>query len=196
MKQVSHSVVSDRIEAGSFAIASSITMGNVEINNINHKNLTDFINVLKLTGSKVEIYHNSMNVSCSKRPTSHNVVTHPYPGFPTDLQAQYMALMAIADGKTLIKETIFENRFMHVPELTRMGAKIFINRQEAEIHGVKKLKGAKVMASDLRASMCLIIGALAASGTSEIDGLYHLDRGYENLENKLTNLGAIIKRSN
>ena len=196
LKQVSHSVVSDRIEAGSFAIASSITMGNVEINNINHKNLTDFINVLKLTGSKVEIYHNSMNVSCSKRPTSHNVVTHPYPGFPTDLQAQYMALMAIADGKTLIKETIFENRFMHVPELTRMGAKIFINRQEAEIHGVKKLKGAKVMASDLRASMCLIIGALAASGTSEIDGLYHLDRGYENLENKLTNLGAIIKRSN
>ena len=196
LKQVSHSVVSDRIEAGSFAIASSITMGNIEINNINPKNLTEFINSLKLTGSKVEISHNSMNVSCSKRPKAHNISTDPYPGFPTDLQAQYMALMAIADGKTLIRETIFENRFMHVPELTRMGAKILINRQEAEIYGVKKLKGAKVMASDLRASMCLIIGALAASGTSEIDGLYHLDRGYENLENKLTNLGAIIKRSN
>ena len=196
LKQVSHSVVSDRIEAGSFAIASSITMGNVEINNINPKNLTEFINVLKLTGSKVESFNNSMYVSCSKRPIAHNVVTDPYPGFPTDLQAQYMALMAIADGKTLIQETIFENRFMHVPELTRMGARISINRQKAEIYGVKKLKGAKVMASDLRASMCLIIGALAASGTSEIDGLYHLDRGYENLVNKLTNLGAIIKRSN
>ena len=196
LNQVSHSVVSDRIEAGSFAIASSITMGNVEINNINPKNLTEFINVLKLTGSKVEIFENSMKVSCSQRPKTHNVETDPYPGFPTDLQAQYMALMAIANGKTLIRETIFENRFMHVPELMRMGAKIFVNYQEAEIHGVKNLKGAKVMASDLRASMCLIIAALAASGTSEIDGLNHLDRGYENLEDKLTNLGAIIKRSN
>ena len=196
LNKVSHSVVSDRIEAGSFAIASSITMGNVEINNINPKNLTEFTNVLKLTGSKVEIFENSMKVSCSQRPKTHNVVTDPYPGFPTDLQAQYMALMAIANGKTLIRETIFENRFMHVPELMRMGAKIFVNQQEAEIHGVKKLKGAKVMASDLRASMCLILAALAASGTSEIDGLYHLDRGYENLEDKLTNLGAIIKRSN
>ena len=196
LNQVSHSVVSDRIEAGSFAIASSITMGNVEINNINPKNLTEFTNVLKLTGSKVEIFENSMKVSCLQKSKTHNVETNPYPGFPTDLQAQYMALMAIANGKTLIRETIFENRFMHVPELMRMGAKIFVNQQEAEIYGVKKLKGAKVMASDLRASMCLILAALAASGTSEIDGLYHLDRGYENLEDKLTNLGAIIKRSN
>ena len=196
LNKVSHTVVSDRIEAASFAIASSITMGNVEINNINSKNLTEFINVLKLTGSKVEIFENSMKVSCSQRPKTYNVETDPYPGFPTDLQAQYMALMAIANGNTLIRETIFENRFMHVPELMRMGAKIFVNKQEAEIHGVKKLKGAKVMASDLRASMCLILAALAASGTSEIDGLYHLDRGYENLEDKLTNLGAIIKRSN
>ena len=196
LNKVSHTVVSDRIEAASFAIASSITMGNVEINNINPKNLTEFTNVLKLTGSKVEIFENSMKVSCSQRPKTINVETVPYPGFPTDLQAQYMALMAIANGKTLIRETIFENRFMHVPELMRMGAKIFVNQQEAEIHGVKKLKGAKVMASDLRASMCLILAALAASGTSEIDGLYHLDRGYENLEDKLTNLGAIIKRSN
>ena len=196
LNKVSHSVVSDRIEAGSFAIATSITMGNVEINNINPKDLTEFINVLKLTGTKIEISDNSMKVSCSNRPKPYNVVTNPYPGFPTDLQAQYMALMAVADGTALIKETIFENRFMHVPELMRMGAKIFTNHQEAEICGVKKLKGAKVMASDLRASMCLILGALAASGTSEIDGLYHLDRGYENLEDKLTNLGAIIERSN
>ena len=196
LNKVSHCVVSDRIEAGSFAIASSITMGDIEINNINPKNLIEFINVLQSTGSKVEIFNNSMRVSSTKRPKPYYVITDPYPGFPTDLQAQYMALMAIADGKTLIKETIFENRFMHVPELMRMGAKISINHQEAEIYGVKKLKGARVMASDLRASMCLIIGALAASGTSEIDGLYHLDRGYENLEDKLTDLGAVIKRSN
>ena len=196
LNQVSHSVVSDRIEAGSFAIASSITMGDVEINNVSTKNLTEFIDVLRYTGSKVEVYNNSINVSNSKRPRPFDVITNPYPGFPTDLQAQYMALMAIADGKTLIRETIFENRFMHAPELIRMGAKISINHQEAEIYGVKKLKGAKVMASDLRASMCLILGALAASGTSEINGLYHLDRGYENLTDKLTNLGAIIKRSN
>ena len=196
LKQVSHSVVSDRIEAGSFAIASSITMGDVEINNINPKNLAEFINVLQFTGSKVEIFNNSMRVSSTKRPKPYYVITDPYPGFPTDLQAQYMALMAIADGKTLIKETIFENRFMHVPELMRMGAKISVNQQKAEIHGVKNLKGAKVMASDLRASMCLILAALAATGISEIDGLNHLDRGYENLEDKLTNLGAIIKRSN
>ncbi len=196
LNQVSHSVVSDRIEAGSFAIASSITMGDIEINNVSTKNLTEFINVLRYTGSKVEVSNNSINVSNSKRPRPFDVITNPYPGFPTDLQAQYMALMAIADGKTLIKETIFENRFMHVPELMRMGAKISINHKEAEIYGVKTLKGAKVMASDLRASMCLILGALAASGTSEIDGLYHLDRGYENLTDKLTNLGAIIKRSN
>ena len=196
LNKVSHSVVSDRIEAGSFAIASSITMGNVEIKNINPKNLSKFINVLRMTGARVDVANNALNVSCSKRPIPFDVVTKPYPGFPTDLQAQYMALMSIASGNTLIKETIFENRFMHVPELMRMGAKISINHQEAKICGVNKLKGAKVMASDLRASMCLILGALSASGTSEIDGVYHLDRGYENLENKLTNLGAIIKRSN
>ena len=196
LNKVSHSVVSDRIEAGSFAIASSITKGNVEINNINPKNLTEFINVLKYTGSEIEISENSIKVMCLQRPRPLNVATDPYPGFPTDLQAQYMALMAIANGKTLIKETIFENRFMHVPELMRMGAKIFVNHQEAKVQGVKKLKGAKVMASDLRASMCLILGALAACGTSEIDGIFHLDRGYENLESKLSNLGAIIKRSN
>ena len=106
-----------------------------------------------------------------------------------------MALMSIAEGKTCIKETIFENRFMHVPELIRMGAKIEINSQEALVTGVKKLKGSKVMASDLRASMCLILGALAASGTSEIDGIFHLDRGYEKLVDKLSNLGADIYRS-
>ena len=193
--KVEYAVVSDRIEAGSFAIASSLTMGNIEIDNVNPKNLDKFLKVLASTGSKVEVTENSINVSASVRPKPFNIVTEPHPGFPTDLQAQYMALMSIANGETFIKETIFENRFMHVPELMRMGAKISVNNEEAIVTGVRKLKGSKVMASDLRASMCLILGALAASGTSEIDGVFHLDRGYENLEDKLSNLGANIKRS-
>ena len=195
LNKVEYAVVSDRIEAGSFAIASSLTMGNIEIDNVNPKNLDKFLKVLASTGSKVEVTENSINVSASVRPTPFNIVTEPHPGFPTDLQAQYMALMSIANGETFIKETIFENRFMHVPELMRMGAKISVNNEEAIVTGVRKLKGSKVMASDLRASMCLILGALAASGTSEIDGVFHLDRGYENLEDKLSNLGANIKRS-
>ncbi|MDC0227793.1 UDP-N-acetylglucosamine 1-carboxyvinyltransferase [Alphaproteobacteria bacterium] len=195
LNKVDHSVVSDRIEAGSFAVAASITMGNVEINNVNPNDLSYFLEILRLTGSKIQIGRNTINVSSSKRPVPHNITTDIHPGFPTDLQAQYMALMSIADGVTIIKETIFENRFMHVPELIRMGAKVLISKQEAYVSGVKKLKGAKVMASDLRASMSLILAALASSGTSEIDGLFHLDRGYENLVNKLSNLGANIKRS-
>ena len=195
LNKVEHAVVSDRIEAGSFAIASSLTMGNIEIDNVNPKNLDKFLKVLALTGSKIEVAENSINVSSSVRPKPFDIVTEPHPGFPTDLQAQYMSLMSIANGKTFIKETIFENRFMHVPELMRMGAKIYVSNREAIVIGVKKLKGSKVMASDLRASMCLILGALVASGTSEIDGVFHLDRGYENLENKLSNLGANIKRS-
>ena len=195
LNKVEYAVVSDRIEAGSFAIASSLTMGNIEIDNVNPKNLDKFLKVLASTGSKVEVTENSINVSASVRPKPFNIVTEPHPGFPTDLQAQYMALMSIANGKTFIKETIFENRFMHVPELMRMGAIIDVKNQEAVVTGVRKLKGSKVMASDLRASMCLILGALVASGTSEIDGVFHLDRGYENLEDKLSNLGANIKRS-
>ena len=195
LNNVEYAVVSDRIEAGSFAIASSLTMGNIEIDNVNPKNLDKFLKVLASTGSKVEVTENSINVSASVRPKPFNIVTEPHPGFPTDLQAQYMALMSIANGETFIKETIFENRFMHVPELMRMGAKISVNNEEAIVTGVRKLKGSKVMASDLRASMSLILGALAASGTSEIDGVFHLDRGYENLEDKLSNLGANINRS-
>ena len=195
LNKVEYAVVSDRIEAGSFAIASSLTMGNIEIDNVNPKNLDKFLKVLASTGSKVEVTENSINVSASVKPKPFDIVTEPHPGFPTDLQAQYMALMSIANGETFIKETIFENRFMHVPELMRMGAKISVNNEEAIVTGVRKLKGSKVMASDLRASMCLILGALAASGTSEIDGVFHLDRGYENLEDKLSNLGANIKRS-
>ena len=195
LKKLQHEVVADRIEAGSFAIAASITMGDIEIKNIIPKNLKKFLKTLEYTGSKVEISKNAIKICASKRPLPHNIITEEYPGFPTDLQAQYMTLMTIADGKCKISENIFENRFMHVPELIRMGARISVNKQIATVTGVNYLKAAKVMASDLRASMCLILGGLVARGTSEVDGIYHLDRGYENLENKLSDLGANIRRS-
>ena len=192
---VDHEIVPDRIEAGSFAIASSMTKGNIEITHIRPEDLEFFLEVLKFTGSEIKIDKNSIKIMSSKRPEPYDIVTQTHPGFPTDLQAQYMALMSISNGNASIKENIFENRFMHVPELLRMGANISINNQTASIIGVKQLKGSKVMASDLRASMSLILGALAASGSSEIDGIYHLDRGYEKIEDKLSNLGAIIRRS-
>ncbi len=195
LNPVCHDIVPDRIEAGSFAIASAITKGNIEINNIRPNDLEFFLQILKFTGCEVNINKNSINVSSSKRPISYNITTESHPGFPTDLQAQYMALMSIADGNCYVKETIFENRFMHVPELLRMGANITTDNQTATIRGVKNLYASKVMASDLRASMSLILGALVASGTSEIDGIHHLDRGYEKIEDKLSNLGAVINRS-
>ncbi len=194
LNQIKHKVVEDRIEAGSFAIAASITTGNVEIKNVNPKNLQFFLKVLETTGSKVEIFKNSINISASDKPFPFDIVTEEHPGFPTDLQAQYMTLMSIASGKSKITENIFENRFMHVPELIRMGANISVSKQKAIIKGVGYLKGAKVMASDLRASMCLILGGLAAKGITEIDGIHHLDRGYENIEYKLSSLGADIRR--
>ena len=195
LKKLQHEVVADRIEAGSFAIAASITMGDIEIKNIIPKYLERFLKALENTGSKVEIYKNSINICASKRPLPYNIFTEEHPGFPTDLQAQYMTLMSIADGECEIRENIFENRFMHVPELIRMGARISVKNQTATVTGVNYLKASKVMASDLRASMCLILGGLAALGTSEVDGIYHLDRGYENLEGKLSDLGANIRRS-
>ena len=195
LNPVDHEIVPDRIEAGSFAIASGMTKGNIEITHIRPKDLDFFLKVLNYTGSEIKIDTNSINITSSKRPEPYDIVTQTHPGFPTDLQAQYMALMSIANGSAFIKETIFENRFMHVPELLRMGANVSIKNQIASIIGVKELKGSKVMASDLRASMSLILAALAASGTSEIDGIHHLDRGYEKIEDKLSNLGAIIRRS-
>ena len=195
LKKLQHEVVADRIEAGSFAIAASITMGDIEIKNIIPKHLERFLKALEDTGSKIEISKNSINICASKRPLPYNIFTEEHPGFPTDLQAQYMTLMSIADGECEIRENIFENRFMHVPELIRMGARISVKNQIATVTGVNYLKASKVMASDLRASMCLILGGLAALGTSEVDGIYHLDRGYENLEGKLSDLGANIRRS-
>ena len=195
LKKLQHEVVADRIEAGSFAIAASITMGDIEIKNIILKKLKKLLKTLEYTGSKVEISKNAIKICASKRPLPYNIFTEEHPGFPTDLQAQYMTLMSIADGECEIRENIFENRFMHVPELIRMGARISVKNQTATVTGVNYLKASKVMASDLRASMCLILGGLSALGTSEVDGIYHLDRGYENLEGKLSDLGANIRRS-
>ncbi len=195
LNSVHHEIVPDRIEAGSFAIAGCMVKSDLIINGMRPSDLELFLKILKQTGSQIEISKESINIKSSKRPKPVDVTTEVYPGFPTDLQAQFMALMSIADGNTFIKETIFENRFMHVPELVRMGANITLNNQTAKIMGVKSLKASKVMASDLRASMSLVLGALAGVGTSEIDGIYHLDRGYEKIEDKLSNIGAIIRRS-
>lgn len=191
-----YSVISDRIEAGSYMIAAAITDGEVEILDVNIESLTSTIDKLKEAGISIEqTSPTSLLVKrAGKTIKSVDAVTLPYPEFATDMQAQLMALMTIADGESKIDETIFENRFMHVPELMRMGANIAINGHSATITGVKKLKGAEVMATDLRASISLVIAALVAEGETTIGRVYHIDRGYERLEEKLQMVGADIER--
>tara|TARA_Y100001970_G_scaffold285722_1_gene406173 strand:- start:358 stop:1617 length:1260 start_codon:yes stop_codon:yes gene_type:complete len=192
---VTEIIPSDRIETGTFAIAVSATGGKIKLENTNYEENKLLFNILEKTGSIINKSKNSISVEKTHNEThSVNIKTSPYPGFPTDLQAQIMALMTIANGKSEIRENIFENRFMHVQELVRMGANIKLDRDRAIIKGVKELKGANVMATDLRASASLIIAGLAASGITRISRIYHLDRGFYNLENKLNNCGASIKR--
>ena len=188
-------VPSDRIEAGTFAIAVSATGGEIKLENTNYGENKLLFNILEKTGSKINKSKNSITIE-KKNDKIYpvNIKTSPYPGFPTDLQAQIMALMTISNGKSEIKENIFENRFMHVQELVRMGANIKLDKDRALIRGVKKLNGANVMATDLRASASLIIAGLAAIGKTSISRIYHLDRGFYNLESKLNNCGASIKR--
>ncbi len=186
------SVIPDRIEAGSFAIAASITGGEVNIKEIRYSDLETFLNKLKLTGTKVIYGQNEVKIIGSNKLKSVNISTEPHPGFPTDLQAQFMSLMCLADGKSIINENIFENRFQHVPELKKMGARIMVVNNTASVMGLESLKGANVKATDLRASMSLIIAALAAEGITNVFELEHLKRGYENIEDKLSNLGAEI----
>ncbi|MBP7792948.1 MAG: UDP-N-acetylglucosamine 1-carboxyvinyltransferase [Candidatus Goldbacteria bacterium] len=189
----SYSVIPDRIEAATLIAAAVITNGNVTVERLKPEQLTLFFEKLKDTGAKFSIENSRVFIYPYKnRLKSVDIITEPYPGFPTDVQAQWMALMSIATGRTIIKETIWENRFMHAFELGRMGADIKIDGNTAIITGVKKLTGANVMASDLRASAALIIAALAADGITEIRRVYHLDRGYENLDQKLAMLGAEI----
>ena len=194
LKSVTHKVIFDRIEAGTYIIASALTNGRIKIKNINPKILSTEINLLNKMGVKIIKKKNFLIASCSKKLKSIKVSTKPYPGFPTDLQAQIMVLMTKANGVSTIKENIFENRFMHVSELRRMGAHIEIKGNKAKIFGKNKLNGAELMATDLRASVSLVLAGLSARNKTTINRVYHLDRGYEKIEKKLRNCGAKIKR--
>jgi UDP-N-acetylglucosamine 1-carboxyvinyltransferase len=189
-----HQIMADRIEAGTYAIAAAITGGSVTLLGARAEHLTSPIECLHQAGITVEESANGLRVSANGPLRSVNLTTHPYPGFPTDLQAQIMVLLALANGASLIGETVFENRFMHVPELARMGADISVNGGNALVRGVESLRGAPVMATDLRASSCLVLAGLAADGETVISRVYHLDRGYERIETKLAALGADIER--
>jgi len=189
-----HAVVADRIEAGTFALAAAMTEGDVSLTDCRPRHLEALITVLRETGALVEATENSLRVQGQGRPKPVDITTEPYPGFATDLQAQFMAMMCIADGVSEISETIFENRFMHVPELVRMGAGIQVSGGLARVTGVDQLLGAQVMATDLRASVSLVQAGLVANGTTIISRVYHLDRGYDRLEDKLSACGARITR--
>ncbi len=187
-------IIPDRIEAGTFAVAAAITRGDVEVRNCCPQHLMSVLSQLTQTGADITTDANGFRVRGKDPILSKNVTTHPYPAFPTDMQAQYMALMTQGDGSAVITETIFENRFMHALEMIRMGADITIDGRQALVKGGKPLTGAKVLASDLRASASLILAALVAQGETWIDRVYHLDRGYCRIEQKLAGLGANIER--
>lgn len=190
-----YSVVPDRIEAGSFAAAAAITGGDVELLGITIDILQSVIEKFEEAGVSITETPRGIRVKRSApRIKGVDIMTQPYPGFPTDMQAQMMALLSVAEDASMVTETIFENRYMHVPELMRMGAKIIVHGSSAMIRGTEKLKGAEVMATDLRASVSLVIAALAAEGETIIHRVYHLDRGYERLEEKLMRCGAHIER--
>ena len=191
-----HDVVPDRIEAGSFIIGAAMTGGNLRLHKVRPDHLDALLAILKDVGVRMSIDTDSITVLPSTDLKAVNVETAPYPGFPTDLQAQYMALMCIADGYARISETIFENRFMHVPELMRMGADITVDGSYATVKGkMNGLKGAPVKATDLRASISLVLAAMCANGKTEISEIYHLDRGYANLESRLQACGATLTRA-
>ena len=189
-----YSVIPDRIEAGTYMVASAITNGNLCIKNIKYEMVENLASKLMEAGIYIEESHHGIHVKGTGRLDAIDVSTMPYPGFSTDLQAQYMALMTLATGTTVITENIFENRFMHVPELCRMGAHITISGHNAIVRGMDHLVGAEVMASDLRASVSLILAGLAAKGETKLRRIYHLDRGYDALEEKLRACGADIER--
>lgn len=189
-----HRIVPDRIETGTFAMAAAATKGQIELVGARLDIIDSVVEVLDQAGVSISETGRGIEVRNRDGLTGVDVMTEPYPGFPTDLQAQMMALMSIADGASMITETIFENRFMHVPELSRMGANINVHHASAMVRGVKRLNGAPVMATDLRASVSLVIAGLAAEGETVVNRVYHLDRGYERIEEKLKACGAQIER--
>ena len=184
----------DRIEAGTFLVAGAMTQGHVVLRNAAPRSMDVILDKLTETGAVIECGDDWISLDMKRRPKAVNVRTLPHPAFPTDMQAQMMTLNTIADGAAVMTETIFENRFMHVPELNRMGANIEVEGNTAIVKGVEKLSGATVMATDLRASASLVIAGLAAEGETIVDRIYHLDRGYEHIEAKLNAVGANITR--
>jgi len=196
VSDTSYSIMFDRIEAGTYLVAAAVTEGNLKIKNVIPKIIQTEINVLKKIGAKITIKKDEIHIMGNKKIKSMNIKTAPYPGFPTDLQAQIMVLLCKANKQSIIKEDIFENRFMHVAELNRMGAKILTNGNRAKVSGNISFTAAELMATDLRASVSLILAALTAKGKSVINRIYHLDRGYENIEKKLKKVGAKIRRVN
>ena len=196
IKEISYSVMFDRIEAGTYLVAAAVTEGNLRISNIVPEIIKTEINLLKKLGSKIMIKKNEVQIVGNKKIKNTKITTAPYPGFPTDLQAQIMVLLCKANKSSIIKEDIFENRFMHVAELNRMGARISTNGNKAIVEGNINFAPAELMATDLRASVSLILAALTAKGKSVINRIYHLDRGYENIEKKLKKVGAKIRRVN
>ena len=194
LSNANYEIVSDRIEAGTFAIAVAMTGGELIIKNFYHNHHDSLLNTLKLCGINFVLKGKSLTIKSNKNYSAVDIDTSPYPGFPTDLQAQYMAMMTLANGTASISERIFENRFMHVSELMRMGADIKVKGKTALIRGKDKLLLAQVMATDLRASVSLVLAALTAKGTTIVNRIYHLDRGYASLEKKLGKCGAILER--
>ena len=194
LKSECFKVIPDRIEAATFLIAALITRSNLKINNMIPDHLKEPIDILRRSGAKIKVSKQSIDITPPKKIKPVSFKTEPYPGIPTDIQAQLMVLNILADGYSTIHETIFENRFMHVLELQRMGADISLIRNVASIKGIKALNSAPVMATDLRASAALVLAALAAEGETIVDRIYHIDRGYENIDKKLSSIGAMVER--
>ena len=194
LRKARHELITDRIEAGTYAIAAAITGGHLEILGAHLEHLGSVGAALESAGAQIWPTDRGLMVVRSGSLQAIDITTEPYPGFPTDLQAQFMALMTIASGASVIRETVYESRFMHVPELGRLGANISLQGSTALVRGVDGLHGAEVMATDLRASVCLVLAALAAEGETTVHRIYHLDRGYESLDRKLTQCGADIRR--
>ncbi|MDP2142495.1 MAG: UDP-N-acetylglucosamine 1-carboxyvinyltransferase [Gallionella sp.] len=190
----SHRVMPDRIESGTFLVAAAATGGKIVLTDARADILDNVLDKLREAGAKIEVSGDRIELAMDRRPTAVNLRTAPYPAFPTDMQAQFMALNTIAEGSAIVVETIFENRFMHVQELRRLGAQIDVEGNTAVIKGCAQLEGATVMATDLRASASLVIAGLVAQGETVVDRIYHLDRGYEHIEAKLSALGAQIRR--
>jgi UDP-N-acetylglucosamine 1-carboxyvinyltransferase len=194
-----HSIIPDRIESATYLIAAVATRGHLKLNHVQSKHLESILQDLIKTGAKIKIFQNgdgteSIECAYQKALRPVDIVTKVYPGFPTDVQAQWMALMSLAHGKSVIQEKIFENRFLHAAELSRMGAQITVHEHQAIVQGVQKLSGTNVMVSDLRAGAAMVIAGLVAQGKTTIHRVYHLDRGYEKLEEKLKQVGARIRR--